>query len=101
MEQLKLRVNGMTCGACEQRIERVLAQLDGVVRSAADHRAARVKVVFDPARTSAQTVQARIKQAGYEVAASAAGGRLSPRRPPRTNRNWVRGAAPPAGDAGS
>ena len=68
MEQLELRVNGMTCGACEQRIQRALAQVDGVVRSAADHRAARVKVVFDPARTSAQAVQARIKQAGYELA---------------------------------
>ena len=68
MEQLELRVNGMTCMGCERRIERALGQVDGVVRSAADHRAARVKVVFDPARTSAQTVQARIKQAGYEVA---------------------------------
>jgi len=69
MEQLELRVNGMTCAGCEQRIQRALAQIDGVVRSAADHRAARVKVVFDPARTSPQAVQARIKQAGYEVAA--------------------------------
>ena len=67
MEQVELRVSGMTCMACERRIERALAQVDGVVRSAADHRAARVKVVFDPARTSAETVQARIKQAGYEA----------------------------------
>ena len=67
MEQLELRVKGMTCGACEQRIQRALAQVDGVVRSAADRRAERVKVVFDPARTSAQVVQARIEQAGYEV----------------------------------
>ncbi len=68
MEQMELRVNGMTCGACEQRIQRALAQVEGVVRSAADHRAARVKVVFDPARASAQAVRARIEQAGYEVA---------------------------------
>ena len=68
MEQLELHVNGMTCGACEQRIQRALAQVDGVVRSTADHRAARVKVLFDPARTSPEVVQARIKQAGYEVA---------------------------------
>jgi hypothetical protein len=33
----------------------------------ADHRAARVKIVFNPARTSAATVASRIKQAGYEV----------------------------------
>lgn len=67
MEQLELRVTGMTCTACEQRIVRALRQVDGVVRSAADHRAAQVKVVFDPARTSAEAVQDRIKQAGYEV----------------------------------
>ena len=67
MEQLKLHVTGMTCTGCEQRIQRTLAQVEGVVRSAADHRAARVEVVFDPARTSAEAVQSRIKQAGYEV----------------------------------
>jgi copper chaperone CopZ len=67
MEQLELRVDGMTCSACEKRIEKALAQIDGVVRSAADHRVKRVKVAFDPARTSAQTVEARIRQAGYEV----------------------------------
>jgi copper chaperone CopZ len=68
MEQLELHVTGMTCTACERRIQGALAQIDGVVRSSADHRAAQVKVVFDPARTSAQAVQARIEQAGYEVA---------------------------------
>ena len=67
MEQLDLHVTGMTCTACEQRIQRALSQVEGVVRSAADHRAARVKVMFDPARTSAETVQSRIKQAGYQV----------------------------------
>lgn len=67
MEQLELRVHGMTCPACEQRIERALAQIDGVVRSNADHRAAQVRIVFDPRRTSAETLQARITQAGYEV----------------------------------
>lgn len=68
MEQLELRVNGMTCTGCEQRIQRALGQVDGVVRSVADHRAARVKIVFDPARISPQAAQARIEQAGYEVA---------------------------------
>ena len=61
-------MNGVTCTGCEQRIQRALAQVDGVMRSAADHLAARVKVVIDPIRTSAQTVQTRIQQAGYEVA---------------------------------
>ena len=67
MEQVELHVKGMSCGACEQRIQRALAQINGVVRSTADHRAARVKVVFDPARTSTETVRSRITDAGYEV----------------------------------
>ena len=67
MEQLELRVTGMTCTACEHRIQRALAHVDGVVRSVADHRAAHVRVVFDPARTSTEAVQVRIQQAGYEV----------------------------------
>ena len=67
MEELELRVDGMSCGVCEQRIQRALAQVEGVVRSAADRRAAQVKVVFDPARTSTQAVRGRIEQAGYEV----------------------------------
>ena len=67
MTELELHVTGMSCTACEQRIQRALAQVEGVVRSTADHRAARVKVVFEPGRTSADAVQARIKQAGYGV----------------------------------
>ena len=67
MEQLELHVTGMSCTACEQRIQRALAQVAGVVRSTADHRAARVTVIFDPGRTSTDEVQTRIKQAGYEV----------------------------------
>jgi copper chaperone CopZ len=67
MEQVDLRVNGMSCGACEQRIQRALAQVEGVMRSTADHRAARVSVVFDPSRTSTGAVRERIRQAGYDV----------------------------------
>jgi len=67
MEQLELRVREMSCTGCEQRIQRGLAQLDGVVRSVADHRTAQVRVAFDSTRTSVQAVRTRIEQAGYEV----------------------------------
>lgn len=52
MEQVELRVSGMTCRACEQRIEKALTRIEGVVQTAADHRTAQVRVLFDPARTS-------------------------------------------------
>lgn len=67
MKQVELGVSGMTCRACEQRIERALTQIDGVVQSAADHRGAKVRVVFDPARTSDSAVRSCIERAGYTV----------------------------------
>ena len=68
MKQVELRVSGMSCRACEQRIERALTNIEGVVQSAADHRAAQVRVMFDPARTSEDAVRACVERAGYTVA---------------------------------
>lgn len=68
MQQVELHVKGMSCGACEQRIQRALAQVDGVAHSAVDHRAARVRVMFDPARTSERDVRSCVERAGYSVA---------------------------------
>ena len=68
MEQIDLNVSGMTCGACEQRIEKALTRIDGVVQSVADHPAARVRVMFDPARTSESALRSCIERAGYSIA---------------------------------
>ena len=67
MQQIELRVSGMSCSACERRIEKVLARVEGVVHGAADHRAGQVRVVLDPTRTSKEAVRSCIEQAGYEV----------------------------------
>jgi copper chaperone CopZ len=58
----------MTCRACGQRLEKALAGVDGVVQSAADHRAARVRVMFDPVRSTESAVRSCIERAGYAVA---------------------------------
>ncbi len=67
MEQLVLNVNGMTCTACENRIQRALGKLEGVRQARADHRAGEVRVVVDPAKTPTDAVRACITDAGYEV----------------------------------
>jgi len=67
VEQLELRVSGMSCGACERRIETALGRLDGVLRSSADHRVNQVRVAFDPRRVSEPSLRSCIEQAGYEV----------------------------------
>jgi len=68
VEQVEVRVSGMTCRECEQRIEKALTRIDGVVRSAADHRAAHVRVMFDPGRASESAIRSCIERAGYTVA---------------------------------
>jgi len=67
MKALELKVSGMTCTGCEQRIAKVLSRLQGVVRSTANHQTGQVRVVFDAARTSEGAVRSTIEQAGYEV----------------------------------
>ena len=67
MKEVKLQVKGMSCTGCEQRIQKVLARVEGVVRSAADHQTEEVRVLFDPERTSEEALRSSIEQAGYEV----------------------------------
>lgn len=67
MEQLILNVSGMTCTACENRIQRALGKLEGVRQARADHRAGEVRVLVDPAKTPEEAVRACIMDAGYEV----------------------------------
>ena len=67
-EQLVLNVEGMTCGGCESRVENVLGRLDGVRSATADHRAGRVRILVDPARTPVAAVVEAITTAGYDVA---------------------------------
>jgi copper chaperone CopZ len=67
MEQVELKVSGMTCTGCEQRLAKALSRLEVVVRSTANHQTGRVRVVFDAVRTSERSVRSTIEQAGYEV----------------------------------
>ena len=67
MKEIKLDVQGMSCSGCEERIQKVLGRIEGVIRSSADHQAAEVRIIFDPNRTSEQALRGSIEQAGYEV----------------------------------
>ena len=70
-EQLVLQVSGMSCGGCEERIDKALRRLDGVTRTSADHESGQVRVAHDPAQVSAETVRARIQDMGYAVVVEA------------------------------
>ena len=65
MNKLELRVSGIHCDGCERRIEAALGQIDGVVRSDADHESGTVTVTIDPSKTSEDAVRASIARAGF------------------------------------
>lgn len=67
MEAHVLKVGGMTCEGCENRIGAALARLSGVRHSVADHRSGEGRVLCDPERTAAAEIRDAIVQAGYEV----------------------------------
>ncbi len=71
-DQLVLRVGGMDCSGCEARVGKVLGRLDGVRSATADHQTGEVRVLFDPAQTSAKSIGAAIAGAGYEISSEEA-----------------------------
>lgn len=63
-----LKVEGMTCSGCENRVKTSVNRLEGVVKASADHKSGDVVVRFDEARVSEDQIKDRIRAAGYEVA---------------------------------
>ena len=70
MTELTLPVTGMTCGGCENAVQRALGQLPGVVQVTASHRDATVRIAFDPAQVTRAELERRIGLLGYTVGAA-------------------------------
>ncbi len=62
----QLHVDGMTCGACAARIERIMGRIDGI--SAQVNYATRVATVTHPVEVEAAVLVAVIEDAGYAAA---------------------------------
>jgi mercuric transport protein len=64
-KQATYEVKNMTCGTCALAIERALKRAGGVSKIDFDGKAATVIVQFDPAQTSAASIQKTITEAGF------------------------------------
>jgi len=62
----------MHCGGCETRVRFALSRLPGVQDVRADSKTQRIAVVINPSQVTSEDVQARLKVAGFETAATAA-----------------------------
>ncbi|MBN2653817.1 MAG: heavy-metal-associated domain-containing protein [Nitrospirae bacterium] len=67
MTEITLRVAGMSCGHCVNRIKKALDSIKGV--AAADVQIGTVKVSFDESIVSCDQIASAITNAGYEILA--------------------------------
>ncbi len=66
---LDLTVEGMTCGSCAARVEKVLGRQEGVREASVNYATGRAHVAFDPARADLDGLTAAIDKIGYALTA--------------------------------
>lgn len=67
MQQLSLKVEGMTCMGCVNSVKRLLSALDGVAQADVDLSQGLVQVSYDPARVQPEAIKLAIETGGYRV----------------------------------
>ena len=66
-ETVRIPVGGMTCAACQARVQKALAREPGVVDASVNLMMRDASVRFDPAVTTPEKLVARIRDTGYEA----------------------------------
>ena len=64
-KQSTLRITGMTCAACANRIERGLSKLEGVAEANVNLALEKATVSYDPAKISVERIEQTIEKLGY------------------------------------
>lgn len=59
-------IEGMTCAACSQRVEKVLSRMEGVSKASVNLATERATVSYDPAVTRISSIKQTIQKAGYK-----------------------------------
>ena len=66
MKETIIKVNGMVCGGCENRVKNALSQIDGVENVEASHETGIVKVNADE-KVAKETMEETIEDIGFDV----------------------------------
>lgn len=67
MQNIVLKVEGMSCGHCENRVKKAVGNLTGVSDVQVSLAEKTVTVSFDPTVTADIKIKETIEQAGYDV----------------------------------
>ena len=66
MKEIVLKVNGMMCGGCENRVKNAVQNIDGVESVIADHHTGKV-VVTTNKEVSENIIVETLEDIGYEI----------------------------------
>lgn len=67
MENIILKVEGMSCPHCENAVKGAVGALDGVDKVTVSLKDKTVEVDYDPGRVSLEQIKAEIEDQGYDV----------------------------------
>ncbi|EES50666.1 heavy metal translocating P-type ATPase [Clostridium botulinum] len=67
MQKKSFKINGMTCSACANRVERVVGKLDGVEKSNVNFATETLSVEFDESKLQDKDIEEKVVKAGYSV----------------------------------
>ena len=66
MKEIILKVNGMMCGGCENRVKNAVEGIEGVKSVIADHTTGKVSVTAND-DVSKEIIKETLEDVGYEV----------------------------------
>lgn len=66
MKEIKIKVSGMMCSGCENRIKNTLNMLDGVEKVEADHNTGIVVIIANE-NIDKEVIEEKIDNIGFEV----------------------------------
>ena len=66
-EKIVLSVSGMTCAACQARVQRTLARTPGVQDATVNLMMGSATVAYDPAATSPEALVGVVRETGYDA----------------------------------
>ena len=67
MENIILKIKGMKCTGCSQRVERALKNTDGIKDASVDLDSKKAKISYNKDEISVQQIREKITDVGFEV----------------------------------
>lgn len=71
MKQDNMKISGMTCSACANRVEKVVNKLDGVESAVVNFATETLTVKFEEDKLNNQDIKNTVEKAGYKIAVEA------------------------------